>query len=97
MGQVIPVNRFSCAANVRGRGYAQATFDGRFGGIFHSIPSGPINRRWARYIGPYGGLGMKFIPTGAVGYSFETFAKGATGDAQAINSTRIRFNQVAAT
>src|SRR6266568_4502768 len=39
---------------------------------------------------------MKFIPTGAFYYSFETFAKGATGDAQAINSTRIRFNQVAA-
>jgi hypothetical protein len=37
---------------------------------------------------------MKFIPTGAFDYRVETFAKGTTGDAQAIDRTRIRLNQV---
>src|SRR5947209_6526075 len=39
---------------------------------------------------------MKFVPARTFDNGIEAFAKGATGDAQAINSTRIRFNQVAA-
>src|SRR5690242_2173460 len=35
-----------------------------------------------------------FVPTGALGYRIETFAKSTTGDAQTVHGTRIWFNQV---
>src|SRR5690242_11787419 len=93
MRQIVPINRFTCATNVRGCGYAKSALDGRFGGISLPFPWGAIN------LAPTpmpieGGGSVKFIPTGAFGYSFETFAKGATGDTQAIDRTRVRFNQV---
>ncbi len=41
------------------------------------VPRGPMNRRWARYIGPYGCLGyiVNQYDSSSVELSFSTFMK----------------------
>src|SRR5690242_9346874 len=83
MGQVVPVNRFTRAANIGRRGYP------------HTSLNGYIPRLSSSSIAVHRALSiMEVIPAGTFHHRIKTFAQRATGDAQAVDSARIRFDQV---